>query len=100
MVMSGNPIGAEDALRWGLVNRVVPLSELRAAAVALARDIAARGPLAVRAAREVMLQGLSVGLCEGLAAERRRFLDVMRTDDAIEGSDAFLAKRAPVYRGK
>jgi enoyl-CoA hydratase/carnithine racemase len=99
MVMSANPIGAEEALRWGLVNRVVPQAELLDVAVRLAQDIAARGPLAVRAAREVMLRGLSLGLQEGLAAERACFLEIMRTQDAVEGWEAFLAKRTPVYRG-
>ena len=100
MILSGEPIDAARALHLGLVNRVVPLADLRAEAVLLARSIAARGPLAVQAAKEVVIQGLSVGLEAGLLLERSRFLEVMRTDDALEGSTAFLEKRPPVYLGK
>ena len=100
MIMSGEPIGADDALRWGLVNRVVPIDELLPTALAVAHSIAAKGPLAVRAAKTSVLEGLSVGLAEGLERERRRFAEIMRTDDAIEGATAFSEKRAPIYKGR
>jgi enoyl-CoA hydratase/carnithine racemase len=99
MIMTGEPISADDALRWGLVNRVLPAAELVPAAVAAAQSIAAKGPLAVRAARSAVLASLTLGLADGLAAEREHFLAVMRTDDAVEGATAFSEKRAPVYLG-
>lgn len=100
MILTGEPVGADDALRWGLVNRVVPADRLLPASVEVAQLIAARGPLAVRAARQAVLEGLGVSLADGLARERRRFLEVMRTDDAVEGATAFAEKRAPVYQGQ
>jgi enoyl-CoA hydratase/carnithine racemase len=100
MIMSGEPIGADDALRWGLVNRVLTPGDLLPAAVAAAQSIAAKGPLAVRAARAAVLDGLALGIADGMAAERERFLAVMRSQDAVEGATAFSEKRAPVYQGR
>ncbi|MGO8958714.1 MAG: enoyl-CoA hydratase/isomerase family protein [Streptosporangiaceae bacterium] len=100
MILTGEPVTAADALRWGLVNRVLPLDQLLPSAVQAAESIAARGPLAVRAARDTVLTGLAVGLAAGLQAERERFLEVMRTDDAVEGATAFAEKRPPVFHGR
>jgi enoyl-CoA hydratase/carnithine racemase len=100
MIMSGEPISADDALRWGLVNRVLAPADLLPAAVAAAQSIAAKGPLAVRAARAAVLDGLGLSLADGMAAERDRFLRVMRSQDAVEGATAFSEKRAPVYQGR
>jgi enoyl-CoA hydratase/carnithine racemase len=100
MILSGESVGAEDALRWGLVNRVVPGPDLVEAAVSLARSISARGPLAVRAARSSILRGISVGLEAGLEIEREAFLAMMGTEDSEEGYTAFQEKRVPVYHGR
>lgn len=100
MILSGEPVGVEEALRWGLVNRVVPVPDLVGAALALAATIAERGPRAVVAARDAVLAGLGVGLAAGLALEQDRFFEVLRTDDADEGLTAFAEKRAPQYEGR
>jgi enoyl-CoA hydratase/carnithine racemase len=100
MILTGEPVSAGDALRWGLVNRVLPLPELVPAAVRAAESIAARGPLAVRTARDAVLSGLGLDLGAGLQTERERFLDVMRTEDAVEGATAFSQKRPPLYHGR
>lgn len=100
MILTGDPIDAAEAYRLGLVNRVVPLDDLVPEAMRLAHRIAERGPLAVAAARRAILDGLGTPLAAGLAAEFRLFLEVMRTDDAVEGSTAFTEKRPPVYRGR
>jgi enoyl-CoA hydratase/carnithine racemase len=100
MILTGEPVSADTALRWGLVNQVLPLGELLPAAIRAAEAIAARGPLAVRAARSAVLNGLALGLADGLQAERTLFLEVMRSEDAAEGSTAFAEKRPPVYRGR
>lgn len=100
MILTGDPVDAAEAHRIGLVNRVVPGDRLRDEALALARTIAARGPLAVRAARASVLDGLGTDERTALAGEFRRFLDVLRTDDAAEGPAAFAEKRDPDYRGR
>jgi enoyl-CoA hydratase/carnithine racemase len=100
MILTGDPIDAAEAYRLGLVNRIVPLDELRPAAMRLGHTIAERGPLAVAAARRAVLDGLGTPLEAGMAAERRLFLEIMRTEDAVEGSTAFTEKRPPVYRGR
>jgi enoyl-CoA hydratase/carnithine racemase len=100
MLMTGDPIGVDDALRWGLINRVHTQDRLLPEALDLAGRIAARGPLAVRAARKAVLHGESVGLEDGLKAEFETFLVTMRTQDALEGSTAFVEKRIPQYEGR
>jgi enoyl-CoA hydratase/carnithine racemase len=100
IILTGDPVDAATALRLGLVNRVLPLDELVPAALELARTIASRGPLAVRAAKQAVLAGLGAPLAAGMAAEYELFLEVMRTDDAAEGPRAFGEKCAPVYHGR
>lgn len=100
MILTGDPVDAAEAFRLGLVNRVLPQSDLLDAALTLARRIAERGPLAVVAARRAILDGLGMSLWDGMALERRLFVEVMRTDDAVEGATAFTEKRPPVYRGR
>lgn len=100
MILTGEPVDAAEAHRVGLVNRVVPLPELRAEALRLAGVIASRGPLAVRAARASVLAGLGSDERAAMDTEFRLFLDVMRSEDAVEGSTAFAEKRPPVYRGR
>lgn len=100
MIMTGDPIDAERAERVGLVNRVVALPDLRAEALQLARALAQRGPLAVRAARRSVLHGLDADFPAAMEFEHQRFLELMRTEDAVEGPTAFAEKRAPRYRGR
>jgi enoyl-CoA hydratase/carnithine racemase len=100
MIMTGEPVSAAEAYRTGLVNRVMPLGRLRPVALALAAQIAGRGPLAVRAARQAVLHGAGLPLADGLAVEAEHFRAVMRTDDAVEGATAFAQKRPPVYHGR
>lgn len=99
IILTGEPIDAETALRIGLVNRIIAQSDLLAEAKKLARTIARRAPLAVRAARRAVLESLSVGIDAGLVREAELFFDIMRTDDAVEGATAFSEKREPQYRG-
>src|SRR5579862_1703856 len=100
IILTGDPVDAETALRIGLVNRVVPQEQLLEAAMRLAATIAARGPLAVAAARRAILEGLSLGLAGGMANERDIFFDIMKTDDAFEGPRAFAEKRDPRFQGR
>jgi enoyl-CoA hydratase/carnithine racemase len=100
MILTGDPIDAETALRIGLVNRIVPEGELVPSAMRLAATIARRGPLAIAAARRAILEGLTLGLAGGLNNEREIFFGIMRTDDALEGPRAFAEKREPQYQGR
>ena len=100
MILSGDPINAAEALRIGLVNRILPLGDLMPAARELAQRIAARGPLAVRAAKRAVLEGLAQGLAAGMASEDALFRQVAASEDAKEGPRAFAEKRVPVYRGR
>jgi crotonobetainyl-CoA hydratase len=101
--LTGDPIPPDVALRWGLVNRVVPAAELMDAALDLARRVAANAPLAVRASKRVLRRALGPGA--GWDEDVRRLQDeemaaLLTTDDVAEGTAAFAAKRAPVWRGR
>ena len=99
MMMTGVPVKAEEALRIGLVNKVVPQSELLATACNLVEQIAKAGPLAVAAARQAVHQGCEVDIDRGLAIEALHFGVLCATEDKKEGVTAFLEKRKPVFRG-
>lgn len=100
IILTGDPIDAETALRIGLVNRVVQADKLVESAVELAHRIASRGPLAVRVARKAILEGLTLGLGAGMINERDLFAEIVKSDDAIEGATAFAEKRTPRFRGQ
>ena len=100
MILSGDPIDAAEAFRVGLVNRILPLNQLLPTARELAGRIAARGPLAVRAAKRAALEGLARGMAAGMAFEDKLFREVAASEDAREGPLAFAEKRAPRYQGR
>ncbi|MDJ0105256.1 enoyl-CoA hydratase-related protein [Rhodococcus erythropolis] len=100
MILTGDPIDAAEALRIGLVNRILPSETLLSEALALAQAIASRGPLAVKAARASILESRSLTERAAMENEFKHFLEVVRTDDAAEGFAAFGEKRNPVYQGK
>lgn len=100
LILTGRIITADEAERIGLVNQVVPAGEARQAADALAEEIAARGPLAVREAKRLIDAALDLDLDAGLAAELDASERVFASDDMLEGANAFFAKRDPLYRGR
>lgn len=100
MLLTGDRIDANEAYRLGLVNKVVPFSELMPAAEALASKIAQNGPLAVRAAKEAMIRGSSMTLEEGMQLELSLVDSLLDTEDAKEGPRAFAEKRKPEFKGK
>ena len=100
MILTGSPIDAQAALRWGLVSHVVARDELLEEAVRIAEQIAANGPLAVRAARDAVYQGLSLGLDDALRLEQFQAEPLRVSEDAREGVQAFVEKRTPVFRGR
>jgi len=98
-MLNGKMVSAEEALRFGLINRVVPAAELIARAEDLAREIAQLAPLAIRACLEAVTRGNQLPLAEGLALEAKLFASLFDTDDVREGTSAFLEKRSPVFKG-
>ena len=100
LILSGRIVGAEEAERIGLVNEVVPPGEARARADAIAAEIAARGPLAVREAKRLIDAATDRDLADGLAAELDASGRLFASDDMLEGASAFFAKRDPDYHGR
>ena len=100
LLLTGKPISAQEAYRIGLVNRVVPFAELMPAAKQMAETLCLRAPLAVRAAKQAMIQGTGVSLEDGLDLERKLNDFLVTTDDFDEGCKAFIEKRLPVFRGR
>ena len=100
LLLTGGHFDAQWALRYGLVNYVVPADQVLPKARALAQAICENGPLAVRAAKESALRGLKLSLEEGLRQELELSRRVQATDDAREGPLAFAQKRRPEYKGR
>ena len=104
MILTGRRMGAGEAARWGLVNRVVAGAEVMAAARALAEEIAACAPLAVRAAKDVVRATEGMGVADAFAHVRGGgssvYREMLASRDAREGPRAFAEKRAPVWQGR
>jgi E-phenylitaconyl-CoA hydratase len=100
MLLSGERIDAAEALRIGLVSRVVPAAELIDTARAIARKIASNAPLAVDAAKRLAVTGRELPLAAGLELEQQSFGVLRNSEDRIEGRTAFAEKRKPQFKGK
>ncbi|MBI4319193.1 MAG: enoyl-CoA hydratase/isomerase family protein [Chloroflexi bacterium] len=100
MILTGEIIDAQEALRIGLVERVVPAAELMPVAKKVAGTIAAKAPLAVRAALKSIDAGMRGGLQSGCALESSQFGLICGTEDRVEGTAAFLEKRKPEFKGR
>jgi enoyl-CoA hydratase len=100
LILTGEPIGAQEALRIGLVNQVVPAQELMSAAEKLALKIIANAPLAIKFALEAVNHGLEVSQAEGQFLEATLFGLCCTTEDMKEGTRAFLEKRAAKFGGR
>ncbi|MGH7903041.1 MAG: enoyl-CoA hydratase-related protein [Candidatus Dormibacteraceae bacterium] len=99
-VLTGGMIGAARAHQLGLVNKVVPAEVTIEVAKRLAREIAAKPPLAARMAKESVNAALETPLSEGLARERKSFYFLFATEDQKEGMHAFLEKRRGAFKGR
>ena len=100
MVLTGEPLSAQEAYRYHLVNRVVPKERYLQEAVELAQLIAERPPIAVGKIRQAVRRGVEQTLEAGLEMERENFLSLFDTADQAEGMQAFLEKRPPQFTGK
>jgi enoyl-CoA hydratase/carnithine racemase len=96
----GTQVPSAECLALGLVNRVTREGETLSEARALARQIAARPPVATRLIIEAVADGLEAPIDGALAIETRAFLQTLRTEDAAEGIQAFFARREPSFKGK
>ncbi|MBK8471561.1 MAG: enoyl-CoA hydratase/isomerase family protein [Sphingobacteriales bacterium] len=100
MVLTGKFIGAQEAYRLGLVNRVVPVALYLQEAIRLAQQVAALSPVAVALAKESVLQAFNTSLDEGLVLERKNFYLSFASQDQKEGMAAFVEKRTPNFNGR
>lgn len=100
MVLSGEPISARDALAAGILAEVTQPEACFERALEMAQTIAAKAPLALRLAKECVLQAFETSLQQGLELERRAYLLLAATEDRQEGIAAFLEKRRPTFTGR
>jgi E-phenylitaconyl-CoA hydratase len=100
LLLTGDRMDAAEALRTGLVSRVVPIAELADVARQIALRIAANAPLSVAAIKRLALQGSDLPLAAGLELERQAFGVLRNSDDRLEGRQAFAEKRIPRFTGQ
>lgn len=97
MILTGSPINAEEALKWGLVNKVVKPEELDEAVAKLCKSIMAKSKVMVRNSKECVNLVVDHDLYSGVQKELTAFSKVFETEDAAEGTTAFLEKRKPNF---
>jgi enoyl-CoA hydratase len=100
MVLNNRSLSAEEALRFGLINKVVPVERYLDEAMAMAAEIAARAPLAVRIGKEAVNRAMETHLSDGIAEERQAFYFLFSSEDQKEGMRAFGEKRKPKWKGR
>ena len=100
MILNNRILSAQEALQFGMVNRVVPVERYLDEALGLAADIAARAPLALRMAKEAINNAFETTMSDGLADERRAFHLLFSSKDQKEGMAAFVEKRKAKWKGE
>jgi enoyl-CoA hydratase len=100
LIYSGDTIDAETALRYGLVNKVVPLADLMTEAKALAQKLASKPPIAIRQAKAAINAGIDMDIDNACRFENEAFALTFATEDKIEGMKAFLEKRGAKFTGR
>ena len=100
MIITGDIVTAAEAYRIGLVDEVYPLADLLPKAKEMAKKIASKAPLAIRAAKEAINLSLDVALADGLRHEASLFAALCASEDKSEGTKAFLEKRKAEFKGK
>lgn len=100
MILTGRFMQAEEALRYQLINKIVPVEMYLREAVVLAREIAKMSPVAVQLAKEAVNRSFETTLDDGLQFERKNFYLSFASEDQKEGMKAFIEKRKPEFKGK
>jgi enoyl-CoA hydratase len=100
LVLLGERFDAREALRIGLVSKVVPVADLDATVGAIAERLCGMGPVALRMAKMAINRGAQADLQTGLALESQCYSHAFHTEDRVEGVKAFLEKRKPQFKGK
>jgi len=99
VILTGRFLSAKEALAHGLVSRVVPAEHWYTEALKVAHEMARKGPIALRLAKEAVLKAFEMPLSEGLEYERKLFYTLFSTEDQKEGMRAFVEKRKPEFKG-
>jgi enoyl-CoA hydratase/carnithine racemase len=100
MILCGEPVTATQAQDIGLVNQVVPPDAVFSFTLKIAREMASKGPIALRYAKEAILKGMDMTLAQGLEMEADLYFLLHTTSDRTEGITAFREKRNPNFEGK
>jgi enoyl-CoA hydratase/carnithine racemase len=100
MILTGELIDAQEALRVGLLNKVVPSESLAAVALKMAQEIGSKAPIATEYAKEAITKGMDMTLEQGLRLEADLYLLLHTTKDRTKGIKAFREKRTPRFQGK
>jgi len=100
MMLTGRALSTDEALQFGLINKVVDPDTLMETAVSLAEDLAKLSSLSVRTSLKSVTRGLNLSLEDGLKLETELFASLFETEDAREGIRAFLEKREPSFKGR
>jgi enoyl-CoA hydratase len=100
MILTDRRLTAEEALRYGLVNRVSPVELYLTEAIELAQKVASKSQVAIRMAKEAVNKSQELSLAEGLTFEKRNFFLLFGTEDRTEGMNAFVEKRKAEWKHK
>ncbi len=100
MIATGDPIDAEEAFRIGLVNQIARREDLWEAVEAFASRLTDKGSVALKVCKRLIYEGGNLPARQGISYERDRFCEILLTEDAGEGTKAFLEKRKAVFKGK